>query len=303
MEIRLLEYFVAVCEELHFTKAAEKLNISQPSLSQQIHILESNLGTQLFKRVGRKVYMTQSAEILLHHTHRIFSEIKQAKDKINQLENLELGNITIGCTRNFSLNSFIIKFHQKYQGINISLVDSPHKNIIKNVLNNQYDFGITYLPVKEPQLESQLLFKTEFTLVVSDQHKLADVPFVTIEDLQSIPLILLPKEYYTRQLIDQYCHNKGITLTPLFEVSDVHSLYEMALPNMGVTIGTILSTLFMEGKNNSNTRQIPIIDSIHNLIPQHELGIIYRKDHKMSSLSKAFLEDLIEHYRGKSPAT
>ena len=299
MEIRLLEYFVAVCEELHFTRAAEKLNISQPSLSQQIHILESNLGTKLFKRTGRKVYMTQSAEILLTHAHRIFAEIVQAKEKINQIENLEIGSITIGCIGNFSLHSFLLKFHQQYPNINISLLDTPTETIIKNVVNNQYDFGITYLPVKEPQLESELLLKTEFTLVVSDKHKLANSPFVTIEDLQAIPLILLPKHYHTRQLIDAYCQKKGITLKPLFEVSDVHSLYETALLNMEEKFATILSTLFMEGKKNSNTRIIPIIHSNQERIPKYEIGIIYRKDHKMSALSKVFLEDLIQYYRKK----
>src|SRR3954468_3614981 len=149
MEIRLLEYFLAVCEELHFTKAAEKLRISQPTLSQQIRLLEDRLGTKLFKRVGKKVYIADSGKILLDHTLRIFNELEQAQIKINELEGLKRGNLTIGCSGNHLLREFVISFHQQYPGIQLSILELPTEETRLRLLKNQLDLGIVYLPLED----------------------------------------------------------------------------------------------------------------------------------------------------------
>src|SRR4051812_37770212 len=98
MEIQLLEYFMAICESLHFTKAAEKLRISQPTLSHQIKLLEDRLGTPLFERVGKKVFITQAGKCLLEHSERIFFELDQVDIKIKEIRGLQRGKLTIGCS-------------------------------------------------------------------------------------------------------------------------------------------------------------------------------------------------------------
>src|SRR5690625_3702035 len=86
LELRQLKYFMVICEELHFTRAAEKLNISQPSLSQHIQNLEAAIGTPLFDRIGRSIAITEAGKILLKHCHRIFHELDQAKLRIRSEE-------------------------------------------------------------------------------------------------------------------------------------------------------------------------------------------------------------------------
>src|SRR5699024_7703356 len=89
MELRQLEYFMAVCEELHFTKAAEKLNIAQPTLSQQIKSLEDYVGLPLFDRIGKTIALTEAGKILLRHCQRVFFEFEKEKESISDLNGLD----------------------------------------------------------------------------------------------------------------------------------------------------------------------------------------------------------------------
>ncbi|MFJ7684346.1 LysR family transcriptional regulator [Peribacillus butanolivorans] len=290
MDLRLLEYFLAICEEMHFTKAAEKLGISQPTLSQQIRILESNIGTPLFHRVGKKIFMTEAGQILIQRAQRIFSELNQVRNEINELKDLQRGKITIGSSGNHLLLSSIISFHKQYPGIELSIIDSTTDETIKRVLNNQFDIGIVFLPIKEKQIESKRLFSEEFPLIVSAEHEFANKPFVKLEDLQSTPIFLLQKKYSIRQDIDNNCRLAGFTLKPVVELSDMQSLLQMTLINKGITI---LPKSYLVNIDDHRVRQIPIIDSF----PKKEVGIIYQKDTFRSSTIKTFIEHLLENYK------
>src|SRR4051794_11976840 len=111
VDYRLLVYFLAVCEELHFTKAAEKLGISQPTLSQQIRLLEDRVGSPLFQRIGKKIYVTEAGEILRKHSRNIFHELEQAQMAMNELQGMQRGRLRIGCSGNHLLTATIMTFH------------------------------------------------------------------------------------------------------------------------------------------------------------------------------------------------
>jgi len=86
MELKQLEYFMAVCKELHFTRAAEKLGIAQPSLSQQIRLIEHEIGTPLFDRLGKKIAITEAGKILQQYSYNVFHELLQAQSAISELQ-------------------------------------------------------------------------------------------------------------------------------------------------------------------------------------------------------------------------
>src|SRR5699024_12600035 len=115
MELRQLEYFTIVAKELHFTRAAEILNIAQPTLSQQIKSLEDDVGVPLFDRIGKKVALTEAGNILLKHSQRIFFEKEQAEAALRDLNGLGRGKLIIGalytCT-NYLLQTSVMEFKQ-----------------------------------------------------------------------------------------------------------------------------------------------------------------------------------------------
>ncbi|WP_309484769.1 LysR family transcriptional regulator [Lysinibacillus boronitolerans] len=121
MEIRHLHYFMAVCEELHFTKAAEKLGISQPTLSQQIRVLEDELGMPLFDRIGKKIVVTEAGSLLFSYTIEVFNTLQNVKDSIKDLQALEGGQISIGIMPSdldYRITQLVIDFHQKFPKVN-----------------------------------------------------------------------------------------------------------------------------------------------------------------------------------------
>ncbi len=193
MELRLLEYFMTICETLHFTKAAEKLRISQPTLSHQIKILESQVGSALFERVGKKVFITQAGECLLEHAERAFFELQQAQIKINEIRGLQRGELTIGCSGSHLLNSTVISFSRKYPKIGLSIKELTTKETMDEILHHRLDLGIIFIDSLNNQLDSTPLFIEELLLVVSVDDPLATLSSIDLASLQTIPLTLLPK--------------------------------------------------------------------------------------------------------------
>lgn len=286
MDLRLLEYFLAVYEEKHFTRAAEKLGISQPTLSQQIKILESSAGAQLFQRLGKKVSVTEEGQVLAHHARRIFSELSMAKNEIDELKGLQRGKITIGSSGNHFLLPSIMSFHRQYPTIHLSIVDTTTKETVKKIINNEFDLGIVYLPIKEKQLESQRLFSSEIFLVISADHELSEAPFIDLESIESLPLFLLQKKYSIRQDLDHYCEANGITLNPVIELSNMQSLLQITLSSNGATI---LPTQFLKNIKDNRVRKIPIANNL----PQREIGIVYRKDIFLPYATRTFIHHLL----------
>ncbi|MEB3102590.1 LysR family transcriptional regulator [Ferviditalea candida] len=289
MEFRLLKYFIEVCEELHFTRAAEKLGISQPTLSHQIHLLEDIMNTKLFQRSGKKVYITQAGKILLEHSKRIFYEFEQAHAEIKELQGLSRGRLAVGCSGNHILTSSVMKFHEQYPGIEISIMDLSTEETIDKLFNNQLDIGVIFLTKEDERLEFIPLFKEEFLLVVSTEHELAGLDSIPFDGLRSIPLALIPDKFLIRQFIDQYCNEIGIKLSVKLELSSLESLRHMVNVN---TVATILTKSYLSNLKDPTIKSISIVDPI----PQKTVGLVYRKDAFIDSTMKMFVKHLVEHF-------
>lgn len=175
MEFRLLEYFMAVCEELHFTKAATKLGISQPTLSQQIQLLEGRMGTMLFRRVGKKNYLTEAGQTLKEHTLRIFHELEQAQTEINELKGMQRGKLRIGCSGNHLLTRTLLSFHMKVPGVSLSILELTTEETKQGLLANKLDLGIVFLPLNDDQIISKELYTEELSLAVGLEHPLRGI--------------------------------------------------------------------------------------------------------------------------------
>lgn len=292
MEIRLLEYFMAVYEELHFTRAAEKLGISQSTLSLQIRLLEDRLGTPLFQRIGKKVYVTQAGKILSEHCERIFHELNQADIKIKELRGLLRGKLTIGCAAYHFITPPIISFHNQYPGIELSVVGLSTEETIHALLQNQVDIGIVFVTQENDQLEKIPLYTDEFQLLVSVDHELAASTSVKLGDLQSLDTALFPKKYLMRQLIDQFCAEAGFTIQPKIELSSMESLHLIARANKAAAVVT---KSYATGVDDPQIKAIPLTDPT----PKSDMHIVYRKGIFKDAILEAFIKQLLDTYQGE----
>ncbi|MGN2621015.1 LysR family transcriptional regulator [Bacillus stercoris] len=290
MELKQLEYFYAVCQELHFTRAAEKVGISQPSLSQQIKLLEHEIGTPLFDRIGKKTALTESGKLLLQYTRKIFYEVEQAKTSIDELNGLQRGTILVGTlltVEDYLITPTLLSFHQKYPGVKVSVFGLRTGDIHKQLIENKLDLGIVFLPMKGDELESISLSTEEMAFAVPEGHPLENQDMLDVEVLKTTPSILLPQQYFIRNLIDEACKDLGFLPKPIFEITTMQSLINMVMKGVGVTI---LPKPYLEYLNHPHIRIIPILKP--NL--SREIGVVYRKDKYLSAATHAFISALKE---------
>lgn len=288
IELRQLEYFLAVSKELHFTKAAEKLNISQPSLSQQIRALEHEVGMPLFDRIGKKISLTEAGRILLLHSKTIFHEVEQARSAIQDLNGLQQGSLTIGSLLtvvNYLLPPAILNFNNLYPNIELSVLGLRTGDIREKLLQNELNIGITFLPVQDKEIISTPLYKSELIIVVPTGHQLAEHNHVSIAELQNYPLILLPKKFLFNRINYIPLSKFNFKPKPILEISTMESLIQMVSKGMGITV---LPKPYIDFLQNKNIQAI----KIENPTPTIEIGLIYRKDKYMCAATREFIKQL-----------
>lgn len=289
MELRQLEYFIVLCQELHFTRAAEKLRIAQPSLSQQIRLLEHEVGMPLFDRIGKKNILTDAGKTLLHHSYNVFHEISQARAAISELQGLERGTLKIGSLLtvvNYLLPPTIIGFHNTYPNVELSVQGLRTGDIYKGLLQNELDLGIVFLPIEHEDLEAIPIYEENLALAVSINHPFAHKEFVTLQILNDTPSILLPENYFLRQVVNEQCRSMNFTPKPVLEMTTMESIIQMVSKGVGVTI---LPKAYLDYIDNPQIKTIPIQDPVITT----QIGIAYRKNKHLCAASRVFMEQLI----------
>lgn len=289
MELRQLEYFIAVCEELHFTRAAENLGIAQSSLSQQISLLEHEMGTLLFDRIGKRIALTDAGRTLLHHAYRIFNELSQAQASILELQGLQRGRLKIGAlltVSNYLLPPSVIAFHKRYPGIELSVLGLRTGDIFTKLLQNELDLGIVYLPMEHPDIETIALRQEQLVLAFAIDHPMSKQASASLEVLAETASILLPNTYFLRQLLNEQCLQYNFKLQPTMELTTMESITTMVRKGAGVTV---LPKAYLDFAQDPFVSFVPIHPKLTT-----QIGIAYRKNKNLCAASKAFINQLIE---------
>lgn len=289
MELKQLEYFMTLSKELHFTRAAEKLGITQPALSQQIRLLEHEVGMPLFDRVGKKTILTDAGRALLHHSYNVFHELSQARAVISELQGLRRGTLKIGALLtvvNYLLPPTVIGFHNNYPNVELSVLGLRTGDIYNGLLHNELDLGIVFLPMEHEDLETIPLYKENLSLAVAVDHPLAEAPFVSLDILKEVPSVLLPNTYFLRQVINEQCRSFAFTPQPVLEMTTMESIITMVGKGVGVTI---LPKGYLDYINDPHIRTIPL----QNPVLTTQIGLVYRKNKHLCAASRVFMEQLM----------
>jgi LysR family cyn operon transcriptional activator len=284
MELRRLEYFIAVCEELHFTKAAEKLGISQPNLSLQIKAMEEEIGTPLFDRIGKRIALTEAGSILLKHCRGLFQNLQNAYHEISELRDKQGGNLSIGVLPSeldYRLTPLFIGFHHKFPKVRLKIVSSVE--IVKQVLDTEIDIGITLVPLPDNRLIIIPLSREEYGLIVSENHELANHESISLTHLKGLPMIMYPKGFWGRELVENYCREYGFNLDTIVETTSNPSLFRFVRENIGATVQTYQ---LAKSIDDPKLRFIKISDHP----PVREMSIIYRADKYLGHAAQTFIQ-------------
>ncbi|MCJ7958923.1 MAG: transcriptional regulator CynR [Pseudomonas sp.] len=239
MLARHIQYFLAVAEHQGFTKAAAALHVSQPALSQQVRQLEESLGAQLFDRSGRQTRLTDAGEVYLLYALRAAQELQQGKRAIHDVGDLSRGTLRIAVTPTFTtylVGPLVEAFHGRYPNITLNVREIAQEHMENLLLADELDVGIAFDEVHAPDIDATPLLVETLALVVGKQHPRAEERVIGLEALNGESLILLGKEFATREQIDRYCSTHGIRPRVVMEANVIGALIE-------VVRRTTLSTL------------------------------------------------------------
>ncbi|WP_408008221.1 LysR family transcriptional regulator [Pseudalkalibacillus sp. A8] len=289
MELRQLEYFMVICEELHFSRAAEKIMVSQPNLSQQIKLLESELGVPLFNRIGKRITITEAGNLLYEQSKHIFSHLKQAQESISELKQIKGGSLTIGILpgdADLMFNSLLLDFHSTYPNVSLSLVETM--KVAEQVIEGMIDIGVTTSPNPDERIVQIPLFYEEFSLAVAKEAPLVKKRAIQLNDLQEMKTVMFPPDHQCRKLIELYCQELGFRMKPKIETTTLSSLITMVEKGIGVTV---LPRLLLENLHNKNIQTIRIT----NPTPGQDICLIYRTDKYLGFAARTFIQAVREY--------
>jgi DNA-binding transcriptional LysR family regulator len=197
MELTHLRYFVSVAEELHFGRAAKKLHISQPPLSQQIMKLEEELGVKLFNRTNRRVELSHAGKLFLADAKVVIEQADNASTKMQDLASGTKGSLSLGFNEpviNTFLSSAIKSYREKYPGIKLSLHELETFEQLNALRNRQIDLGMLR-PYEQDltDLDAELLFKEQYLVAISADLNISEKSPIRLKELSGQSLIMFPR--------------------------------------------------------------------------------------------------------------
>ncbi|MGR9263717.1 LysR family transcriptional regulator [Rhizobium leguminosarum] len=260
-EFKRFRYFVACAEELHFTRAAEKLGIAQPPLSQQIKLLEREIGTRLFNRTTRGVELTRAGESLLTDARAILAASKRAIVTAQQIGRGEAGSIRVGFTGSVALNPLLSRviagFRKAYPLVDIQLAESTTRASLEALRNGQLDFG--FIRPSEVELDDmfgQCIHKERMYAAVPVGHPLATSEAIRLNELSRESFVLYPRAN-GQALYDAVigaCQASGFSPRIVQEAPQMTSTVSLVAAGVGVT----LVTESMQQLHNSGVRYLDL---------------------------------------------
>jgi Transcriptional regulator len=288
LEIRLLNYFLVLAEELHYTKAAERLNISQPTLSNQIKILESMLNVKLFDYVQKKTVLTEPGKILKEHAYKIFFDIEQAETDIKNYTGKLREQIRIGASGSHLLLIPCSQFNNIHNNILITMEEHSSSTIVENVKNGKLDLGLIYLATEDSGIHSELLNIESYLAVVPLTSRLANNSSVSLKELVNENLVLLPHYSNSRINIEKAFSMINHICKPRIQATNLDSCIRLIEHSDNITI---LPNSYIKSVNQIGFKAMPISD----YPPKQTVNLIYRKDLFIDDILKSFL-DIIKDF-------
>lgn len=198
MELRHLRYFIAVAEELHFGRAAERLRMTQPPLSQQIQQLEEELGVALFRRDSRHVALTDAGKVFLDHARRTLGESDEAIAEARRADRGEIGSLRIGFAANAAheaLPAIVRRYRAEYPRVRLTLHELASGEQVEALRERRLDVGFLSQALPKDEFQSKPVLRDRLLVALPAGHPLAAQEVVRIAQLREQPWLVFPREY------------------------------------------------------------------------------------------------------------
>lgn len=295
MEIRHLRYFVAVAEELHFGRAARRLHICQPPLSQQIKALEQELGTELFHRKNKRTSLTEAGEVFLKEAREILHRVELATEKVSRIALGTMGRISMGFVlpaMDTFLPDAIRKFRSRNPDIEIRLLELGTFAQLEGLGAGHIDVGVMRLFQQDtPGLVVEKIVEEPYVLALPSGHPLASLTTVSLGALDGEPLILFPRQSHPtlHDKIIACCSAAGCTPKISQEATTKITMISLVAAGMGIAL--------VPESARKQQRSGVVYRTVLGDLPMVELSLVWRKDDVSRSLRR-FADTILDMRNG-----
>ncbi|MGG3467655.1 LysR family transcriptional regulator [Neobacillus pocheonensis] len=285
MDIKHLQYFIEVANYSSFSRAANQLFITQPTISKMIKNLEMELGVALFDRSRKQLILTDAGRIILEQAKLIDKAFKNLEMELDNLTGLKKGHIRIGLPPIFNAQHFLKivgDFHERYPGITFQLVEEGSKRIEENVEKNLLDVGVVVLPTKNEIFDHFSFMEENLKVILHSSHPLSEREQVNLADLENESFILFNKDFVLNDRIIHSCNSAGFNPHIISESSQRPFIEEMVASKFGVS-------LLPESVCRNLNKHIKSVNVVNPSI-SWRLGIIWGRNQYFSYAAKEWLE-------------
>lgn len=286
MDFEQLRTFMEVSRLRSFSRAAEKLMVTQPAISAQIRTLENEVGARLFDRDGGKVTFTAAGKVFEPFAEHCLQCHNHIMVTVGELQRTPRGEISVSAneaTSLYVLPAVFAQFKRQYSRVGLSIVRADRVKTIESVLNREVDFGVVSLPVKDARLTVDMLHRDDVVLVAPGNHPLADRESIKFDEIVPQPL-LLPKQGRQRELIEDLFRSRDTQPRIAMEVESSELLKRLITAGLGIGFLPRSNVL---ADTKSGALKIIKVEGVR---INRELALVYRRDKTLTRAALMFLE-------------
>ncbi len=297
MDLGQLEAYLRVAERRNFSRAAEDLGLTQPSVTARIQTLERDLGESLFERNGRGVRLTEVGESFLPHAQRVLKALHDGQDAVLSMRKLELGTLRLGAAPTIStyvLPELLKEFSSRYPGLEISVRTEYSQQIVQMVLADEVQMGLER-GTTHPEVETIPLYGDEVVLVASAKDDFAVRGSVSLGDVAKRRLIMFNRGSSYYALVDSALRDAGLPVSPAMELDNMEATKKMVQVGLGIAMlprVAVAQEIARGELREIKVKKLPML--------RREVALIYRRGRPLSRAAKAFIKLLEERYGVKA---
>ncbi|MFI7050034.1 LysR family transcriptional regulator [Streptosporangium sandarakinum] len=288
MQLQQLAYFVAVAEARHFTHAAERMRVAQPSLSKQIKALEADLGAPLFSRARGNVTLTAAGEALLPLARRMLADAETARREVAELVGLRRGRVRLGATPSLCaglMADALARFHRDYPGIELLVEEGGSRDLVRALARGQLDLALIIMPLQsdDPALATEEVLR-ENLVVVSPTDSPVRRPYLRMEELRGRPMVMFRRGYDLREATLSACRQAGFEPRLSVEGGEMDAVLRFVEAGLGIAL---VPSMVLDGR--------PGLTGTPLAPPglQRTIAIAHRKDVEPTRAARAFHDTLL----------
>lgn len=298
MDFGQMDTFVQVAKHQSFSRAAEVLQLTQPSITARIQALERELGEELFERSGRGVKLTDGGRVLLPYVERILQTLREGRDAVEDVRNVQLGSLRLGSAltiSTYALPNMLHEFCERHPGVDVVVRTGRSEQVLNMLLSDEVQVAIVRA-INNPDLESVHLYDDEIALVAYPNHPFAASGKATIAEAAAEPIVLFDRgsSYYSS--INNFFRQAGVIPNVAMELDSLEATKRMVEEGLGVALVPLVTVT--RELDSGVLVKVDLVDQEPIMRP---ISLVTRANRKKPRAVQAFIDSLASKYPMAEP--